>query len=394
MSIMPDTRARAQALREQLIAWRRDFHRHPELGYQEVRTAGIVAGELARLGYRVQEHVAHTGVVGLLEGARPGPVLALRFDMDGLPIAEENEVDYASESPGLMHACGHDAHLAIGLGVASLVSGCRDALSGTLKLIFQPAEEGPNGAEEMVRAGVLEDPRPDLFLAGHVWSKLPVGTVAVSPGPVMAAPDRWQCTVRGRGGHGAQPHETVDPIVATAHIITALQTIVSRNVDPLQSATVTVSMVHGGQAHNIVPAQVELTGTMRTFEPAMRELVQRRLREVSEGVAGALGATAEVHFVSGLPAVVNDDAAAQFLRGAAMAVVGESNLVDGFRTMGSEDAALFLQAVPGCYFFLGAGDPARGLDAPHHNPHFDIAEDVLPVGVAVFVEAVARYLSA
>jgi len=392
MSVKKDFQVEIDALRGQLVAWRRDFHRHPEIGLQEHRSARLIADHLRELGYRVQTGVATTGVVGLLEGDRPGPVVMVRFDMDALPITEENETDYVSQNPGLMHACGHDAHMAIGLGVATVMARRRDELAGTLKLVFQPGEEGMNGAGRMVEEGVLEDPRPDVFLAAHVWNDCPVGMVNVTPGGVMAAAQKWTCVVRGKGGHGAMPHQTVDPIVATAQVITALQTIVSRNISPLEAAVVTVGTIHGGDAFNIIPGQVELSGTVRTYDPAVRETVSRRMRELIENVAAACGATADFEFTVLSPAVINDPEVTEVVRAAAEAVVGPENVISGERTMGSEDAAFFMQEIPGCYFFLGSANAARGLDAPHHNPRFDIDEAVLPLGVAAIVQALAHYL--
>ena len=387
-----DFKTEAEALRERLVAWRRDFHAHPELGFREHRSACVIAGRLQELGYQVQTGIATTGVVGLLEGPRPGPVVMVRCDMDALPVTEENETDYASQNPGVMHACGHDAHMAIGLGVATLMAQHRGELAGTLKLVFQPGEEGMNGAGVMVQEGVLENPRPDVFLAAHVWNDKPVGTVDASPGPVMAAAHKWTCTVRGKGGHGALPHQTVDPIVATAQIVTALQTVVSRNVSPLETAVVTVGTVHGGEIFNVIPAQVELSGTLRTYNPHVSETVVRRVRQVIEGVAAACGATAELEIVPLTPAVINDAGVAAVVRAAAEAAIGPENVSTGERTMGSEDAAFFLQAVPGCYFFLGSANAERGLSVPHHNPRFDIDEDVLTIGVAVLMHALAHYL--
>ncbi len=389
---MADFYTEARELQERLVAWRRDFHAHPELGFQEQRTAAIVAQHLRELGYQVQTGIAHTGVIGILEGQRPGPVVMLRFDMDALPITEENTNDYASQNPGVMHACGHDGHIAIGLGVATLMAARRSEMAGTLKLVFQPGEEGMNGADLMVKEGALENPRPDLFLAAHLWNEKPVGTVDVSPGAIMAAADKWTCTVRGRGGHGALPHQTVDPIVATAQIITTLQTVVSRNVSPLETAVVTVGTVHGGDAFNIIPAQVNLTGTIRTYNPDVRETVLRRVREVVEGVAMACGATAELEVTPLTPAVINDAQVAQVVRAAAEAVFGPENVSTGERTMGSEDAAYFMRQVPGCYFFLGSANAQKGLNAPHHNPAFDFDEDALLLGVAIMMEVLAHYL--
>ena len=392
MSNQVDFKAEAALLREQLVAWRRDFHMHPELAFQEHRSASVIADRLRELGYQVQTGVAKTGVVALLEGKRPGPVVMVRFDMDALPITEENETDYVSQNPGVMHACGHDAHMAIGLAVATLMMKRRDEMAGTLKLVFQPAEEGANGAEAMVKEGVLENPRPDVVLVTHVWNETPVGIINVAPGAIMAAAEKWGCTVQGKGGHGALPHLTVDPIVAVAQIVTALQTIVSRNVNPLEAAVVAVGTVHGGSAFNVTPPQVEMTGTIRTYDPATRETVLRRVREVIEGVAAACGTEAELEIIPLTPAVVNDVRVTEVVRAAAEVVVGPENVSSGERTMGSEDAALFMQEVPGCYFFLGSANAERGLDAPHHNPRFDFDEDALPLGVAVLMHALAHYL--
>ncbi len=392
MSNRLDFKAEAEALREQLVAWRRDFHAHPELGLQEHRSAGLIADRLHELGYQVQTGVATTGVVALLEGQRPGPVAMLRFDMDALPITEGTQAEYASQNPGVMHACGHDGHMAIGLGVATLMAQHQGEMAGTLKLVFQPGEEGMDGAKVMVEEGVLENPCPDVFLATHVWNEKPVGTVGVSPGAVMAAAEKWTCTVRGKGGHGALPHQTVDPIVATAQIVAALQSVVSRNVSPLETAVVTVGTVHGGDAFNVIPAQVDLSGTIRTYSPQVRETVLRRVREVIEGVAAACGAEADLDIISLGPAVINDAGVAEVVHAAAQAVVGAENVSSDVRTMGSEDAALFMQEVPGCYFFLGSANAERELNAPHHNPRFDFDEDALPLGVAVMIYALAHYL--
>ncbi len=392
MSDVADFKTEAEALRNQLVAWRRDFHMHPELSFQEYRSAEMIAVRLDELGYQVQTGVAQTGVVGLIEGKEPGPVVMARFDMDALPITEENEVDYASQNPGVMHACGHDAHMSMGLGVATIMAQHREEMKGTLKLIFQPAEEGLGGAKGMVQEGVMEDPRPGFFLSLHVFSELPVGSIAARPGPVMAAADEFSCTVHGKGGHGASPHQTVDPIVASAQIVNALQTIVSRNVGPLETAVVSVGSVHGGTALNIIPPQVKMEGSIRTFSPEVQEMVWRRMRELIDGVAAACGATVDLEISAGTPAVINDKDVTDIVQAAAEAVVGAENVIADHRTMGSEDAALFMQEVPGCYFFVGSCNAERGLDAPHHNPRFDIDEDALPLGVATLVQALAHYL--
>lgn len=381
--------ARYQELESQLVAWRRDFHQHPELGFQEVRTARIVAEVLRENGYAVQEGVAHTGVIGVLENGS-GPVVMARFDMDALPVQEANDVPYASKTAGVMHACGHDAHVAIGLGVATWMAQHREVWRGTLKLIFQPGEEGLNGGEVMVNEGALENPRPSAALVCHVWSNFPVGTVGVAPGPVMAAAEQWHAVIRGRGGHAAAPHETVDPIVIAAHIITALQTIVSRNVNPQQTAVVSVGQIHGGTAFNIIPDEVTLGGTVRTFDATIREHVLERLRAILEGTAQVMGGTATLSLNAIAPAVVNDPEVTALVRNVAEALLGPAALREE-RTMGSEDAAFFLREIPGCYFFVGAA-PADRPKAAHHNPHFDIDERALTIGLAMMAEALQRLM--
>lgn len=385
-------KAESEALREQLVTWRRDFHMHPEMGFQEHRSAEIIADWLRHQGYQVKTGVANTGVVGLMRGQEGGPVVMARFDMDALPISEANETDYASQNPGVMHACGHDGHMAIGLGVATLMAKRRHELNGTLKLVFQPGEEGMNGAEVMVKEGVLENPRPDVALITHLWNDKPVGNLDVTAGAVMAAAEKWSCTVRGEGGHGALPHQTVDPVVVAAHIVTGLQTVISRNVSPLETAVVTVGTIEGGDAFNVIPGAVEMSGTIRTYNPEVRKTVLRRVRDIFENVAIAHGAQAELDITALSPAVINDADVTKVVRAAAEAIVGPENVSSGERTMGSEDAAFFTREVPGCYFFLGSANAERELDAPHHNPHFDFDEDALPIGVAVMMQAIAHYL--
>ncbi len=388
-----DFKAAAEALAAELIATRRDLHRHPELGFQEVRTAGIVARRLGELGLEVRTGIAQTGVVGLLQGGRDGPTLMLRFDMDALPIQERNQTDYVSQTAGVMHACGHDGHVAIGLAVARLLLQERQRLAGRVKFVFQPAEEGLGGAEAMVRAGVLADPRPDLALGLHLWNGAPLGRVVVTAGPAMSAGEIWRCTLRGRGGHGAQPHEAADPVVAAAYVVTALQSVVARNVNPEDTAVVTVGTIHAGDAFNIIPAEATLTGTIRTYDPAVRERVLARVGAIVEGVAAALEVSAELDIKLLTPSLINDSAACALVRAAAEAVVGAENVDTQRRWMASEDMAFFLQEVPGCFFFIGSANAGRGLIYPHHNPQFDFDEAALPLAAAIMAGAARRYLS-
>jgi amidohydrolase len=373
-----------------LVSWRRDLHRHPELGFQEIRTAGIVARHLAELGMEIQTGVGRTGVVGVLDGRQPGPVVMVRFDMDALPIVEETTHDFRSETPGVMHACGHDGHVAIGLGVATLLARHRQELRGSVKFVFQPAEEGQGGAVAMIQDGVLANPRPDTAFGLHLYNQLPLGRVTAGEGPVMAAAERFQCRVTGRGGHGAMPHQTVDALVVASQIVTALQTVVSRNVNPAELAVVSVGSLHAGSAFNIIAEQAELWGTIRTLDEATHQTVLRRVREIVEGTARAMGASAQLDIEELTVAVVNDAQAAARVRQAAARVVGAENVSDQQLWVASEDMSYFLRTVPGCYFFVGASRAEK--EFPHHNPRFDFDEAVLAQGVAILCETVAGYL--
>ena len=393
-----DYKGEAGEMQEQLVSWRRDLHMHPELGFEERRTSGLVAEHLRGLGYQVHTGIGKTGVIGILEGARPGPTVMLRFDMDALPIQEQNQVAYASQTPGVMHACGHDGHVAIGLGVATLLQRHREELAGTVKLLFQPAEELLNGAEMMVQEGALDHfgdygPRPDATFAVHVWNHSPLGQAVATVGPAFAAADRWSLTVKGEGGHGAMPHQTADPVVAAAQVVTALQTIVSRNVDPQETAVLTVGTVHGGTAFNIIPGEVTLTGTLRTFDEQVRARVLQRLETLCAGVGAGMGVEADLQVEMLTPVAVNDVAATRLMRQVAEEILGQQNICGDFRDTGSEDMAYFMREVPGSYMLLGSANPERGLDYAHHHPRFDFDEAVLPLGVAILVETATRFLA-
>jgi amidohydrolase len=380
---MDEILRQAQAYFEYARNIRRDLHRHPELGFQEVRTAGIVAQELRHWGFEVTGGIAKTGVVGVLEGDQAGPVVLLRFDMDALPIQEETGAEYASQYPGVMHACGHDGHVAIGLTVARLLAQNRARLRGKVKMVFQPAEEGLGGAEAMVHEGVLENPTADFAFALHLWNDKPLGWVAAVPGPFMAGSDIVEIDVVGQGGHGALPQQTRDPVVAAAHVIVALQSIVSRNVAPLQAAVFSVTQVHGGEAHNVIPSIVQLRGTLRTFEREVRELVIERIRAITQGVAGGLGCEGIVRVHPLTPAVVNNEAAVRWVAKVAQSLLPNAQIDTSYRTMVSEDMAFFLEQVPGCYFMVGSANPERGLVYGHHHPKFDFDEEALVYGAAL-----------
>ncbi|NJL55335.1 amidohydrolase, partial [bacterium] len=337
-----DFKAQAEALHEELVARRRDFHQHPELAFQEVRTAGIVAQELQALGLEVQAGVGRTGVVGVLEGAHDGPTVLVRADMDALPIHEENQVDYTSQSAGVMHACGHDGHTTIALGVAKLLSMQREHMAGRVKFVFQPAEEIVAGARAMVEDGVLQAPRPDVTLGLHLWNTLPLGVIGAADGPVMAGSSVFEIIITGRGGHAAAPHLGSDPVLSAAQIIIALQSITSRNVDPLESAVVSVTMMQGSDADNIIPERVKLSGTFRAYKREVRDLVERRLVEISAGIAAAMNCTASTTVAHGTEPVANHPDVAVRVRPRLGQIVGTQNIQTSIRTMGAEDVGLFM----------------------------------------------------
>ncbi|MFN8373909.1 MAG: amidohydrolase [Anaerolineae bacterium] len=384
-------KAEAEALRDELITLRRDFHNHPELAFNEVRTSGIVAQRLTDLGLEVQGGVGKTGVVAILEGDKSGPTVLVRADMDALPILEDTGLEFASGAAGTMHACGHDGHTAIALGVAKLFSKYRHNLTGRIKFVFQPAEEIAAGAKAMVDDGALQNPRPDVSLGLHLWNTLPLGQVAAADGPVMAGSSDFKIRITGRGGHGAIPMLAIDPVVCAAQLIIALQTIVSRNVDPQESAVVSTTMVHAGDATNIIPQTAELAGTFRTFKRTVRDLVEKRIHEISEAVCQSMGCAVEVVTTHYTDPVVNDGNVAQQIRHAMHEVIDGQNIL-ALRTMGAEDMAYFMTDIPGTYFFVGAHVEGRDYNWGHHHPRFDFNEDALPLSVALLSAAVASYV--
>ena len=380
-----DIRPEVVDMREQIVQTRRDLHQNPELGFEEHRTAEMAARELRALGLEVTEGVAKTGVVGLLRGARPGPTVLVRADMDALPMQEHNDVPYASKNPHAMHACGHDGHVAMALAVARLLSARKNDIAGNVKLVFQPAEEGPGGAEPMIEAGVLEGPKVDVALGIHLWTPLAVGQVGVTQGAFMAAADQFHLTILGVGGHGAQPDRTIDPIVVSAHVVTALQSIVSRRSDPFDSVVVTVGSIHGGTANNIIPDRVVIEGTARALEPTVRERLEPAIHGLVRGVCDAFGARFDLQYIKGYPPTINDPDVTAMVAECTRQAQGKPVIC---RTMGGEDMSYFLDKVPGCFFFVGCGNEAKGFHHPHHSPFFDIDEDALLLGAEVMLRAI------
>lgn len=395
---MPNFLQHAEELFPYTQAMRRDFHMHPELGFREVRTGGIVAKELEALGLEVTKGVGKTGVVGYLEGSKPGPTILLRFDMDALPITEETGAEYASTNPGVMHACGHDGHTAIGLTVAKMLHAHRDELAGSIKFCFQPSEEGTNGEDVggalmMMRDGVLESPKVEKTLSLHVWNDKPVGWLHIGSGPVMAGADLFVIKLTGKGGHGAAPETTVDPVVAAAQIVTALQTIASRNVAPLKPAVVSVTSVHAGTAFNIIPQIAELNGTIRTFEPEVRKIVHERFEQIVRGIASSMGCEAEITIKQVTAPVINDEAVTERVLNVAQALMPQNEIAtDPYLTMGAEDMGYMQEKADGCYFMVGSANAEKNLVYNHHHPKFDFDERALVTGAALMASAAADLL--
>jgi amidohydrolase len=392
----------ATEMNPQVVAWRRDFHQNPELGNNEVRTAKVIADELKKLGYDVTTGVAGTGVVGVLKGGRPGPVVALRSDMDALPVTEQVDLpfkstakaDWNGQQVGVMHACGHDNHMAILLGAAATFAKVRDRIPGTIKLIFQPAEEGPGGAEPMVKAGVLQNPKVDAIFGLHVFP-FPAGSIVYRSGPLMASADSFVIKVKGRQTHGAVPWGGIDPIVIGSQIVMALQTIVSRSVNITEApAVVTVGRFTGGNRSNIVPEEIELEGTVRAFDETVRKNIHDRIRSIATNLAESAGATATLEFGLGYPVTRNDPALTDRMVPTLRRVAGADNVRVGPLTGTAEDFSYFQQQVPGLFFFLGVTPKDQDFTkAPqNHSPLFFADESALPVGVKVMTNLALDYL--
>jgi amidohydrolase len=407
-NLVSEVERRAQAVQSKVVAWRRDVHQHPELGNQEVRTAKLVADHLRSLGMDVRTNVAVTGVVGVLKGGKPGPVIALRADMDALPVTEQVNLPFASKARGtynnqevgIMHACGHDTHVAMLMGVAEILAGMRAQLPGTVKFIFQPAEEGlppgqVGGAEQMLKEGAFNDPKPQAIFGLHVISPIPSGHIVYRAGGQLAGVDRLDIVVRGKQTHGAAPWGGVDPIVTSAQIVLGLQTIASRQVDVTKAPIiVTIGQINGGVRGNIIPDSVVMVGTLRTLDPVMREDVRARVKRTAEQIAEAAGATAQVTIHPGYPVTINDAALTQWAAPILERVAGKGKAYGGPPILGGEDFSYFANQVPGLFFFLGtvpAGQDPRTA-AANHSPHFFVDEATLPVGVRALANLTVEYL--
>ena len=387
-----------RSIHPQIIEWRRVIHQKPELAFQEEITSKFVSQKLSEWGIEHQTGIAKTGIVAIIKGSKKTEsnhkVLAIRADMDALPVQELNEVSYKSQHQGIMHACGHDGHTAVALGTAYYLQQHRDMFSGTLKIIFQPAEEGPGGAKPMIEAGVLKNPDVDAIIGLHLWNNLPLGTVGVRGGALMAAVESFRCTIMGKGGHGAMPHQTVDSVVVAAQIVNSLQTIVSRNVSPIDSAVVTVGELHAGTKGNIIADTARMSGTVRYFNPEFKGFIQERLEQIIAGICQINNANYDLEYWGLYPPTINDVGIAELIKSVAEEVVETPlGIVPECQTMGGEDMSYFLQEVPGCYFFLGSANPEKGLAYPHHHPRFNFDETALAIGVEMFVRCVEKYFS-
>lgn len=372
-----------------VINWRRHFHQNAELSFHEEKTSQFIYDTLESFGGLELSRPTKTSVVAKLKGSRPGRVLAIRADMDALPINEENNFEFVSKNQGVMHACGHDGHTSILLGTAKILSELKEEIPGEIRFLFQHAEElFPGGAEEMVQAGVMDC--VDQVIGLHLWSPLEVGKIELAAGPVFAAPDEFHITINGKGGHAAQPHFTIDSIAIGAQVVTNLQHIVSRNVDPLDPLVVSVTQFIAGTAHNVIPGSVYLNGTVRSFKSELRDDVPVLMERIVKGVTEAHGASYEFKYQKGYRPVINDKEVTEKLREALVEAFGEDVIKEGVPTMGGEDFSGFLQKAPGSFFMVGAGNEEKGIVYPHHHPRFTIDEDSLPMGVKAFVQAVFK----
>lgn len=382
--------AEAEKFFPETAALRQKLHQYPELAFAEQQTSRLAAEELTKLGFEVTTGLGGTGVSGFLPGKSSMPLIMLRFDMDALPIQEESGAVYASRNPGVMHACGHDAHTAIGITTARLLSRRKAKLDASFMLVFQPAEEIGQGALAMLKDGLFSSRKPDYALGVHVWNSLPSGSFVINPGELMAGSGVFEIKITGRGGHAALPHLAVDPIAAGARMVSAVQSISAQNVNPLEAAVLGVTMFHAGTASNIIPEQAELQGTIRFFSRQTWELLCERLTRVVQDTASACSCTAELKLLQTTPPLINDPFAARAAQNALKKILPDAALLTDYRTMGSEDMAFFLEQVPGVFIFVGSGGAVEQNAYPHHHPRFDIDENVLPSASALLLQTAAE----
>ena len=393
MNLLDEIKKEIKGIEDEIIEWRRDIHQHPELAFEEERTSALVSEKLKKWDYEV-EKVVGTGVVANLKKDFSGKTIAIRADMDALPLEEKTDLYYKSQKPGKMHACGHDAHTAIALGAAKILSLYKDKVKGNVKFIFQPAEEGPGGAKPMIEEGVLESPEVDRIIGLHNRTTIPVGQIGVGYGAIMASTDKFIIKVNGEGAHGAHPDEGVDPVVVASHLIIALQELVSRETKATDSLVITTGSIHGGTAFNIIPAEVELKGTVRTLDKDLREKISKRIEKVVSGITTTFRADYELDYQFGYPVTFNNDKATEMMEEVVSEMLGKENIYQMEEpSMGGEDFAYYLQEVPGSFVYLGTKNPEKGVIHPGHSPEFKIDEDILIIGVELFIRAVLKYFN-
>jgi amidohydrolase len=386
--MIDELKKETEELTNYLIDWRRDFHRHPETAFQEHRTSSVLRKFLEDHDIPVQE-MAKTGLRGVLRGKPGGKTVALRADIDALPLKEDGDKEYRSENPGAAHACGHDGHMAILMGVIELLCRRKEDFQGNVVFLFQPSEERiPGGAKIMIEEGALED--VDAIFGLHLWQLLSTGIVGLVKGAMMAQPDKFTIRIQGKGGHGSMPHQTVDPILVASHLVVNIQSIVSRNVDPLKPVVISFGTIEGGTIYNIIPEEVILTGTVRSFDTDVQELSENRLRKITDATCAAFGATADFQYEKGYPPVVNHETMVDFVAHIANGIFGKEKVQKIDPVMGGEDFAYFLQKVPGAFLFFGMGD---GMEYPHHHPSFDIDEKALPQATLLMTALALKYLA-
>lgn len=387
---------KASLISDWIISIRRALHRNPELSYQEKKTASFISEKLREIGLSVEVGIGGEGVVGLLEGNNPGPTVALRADMDALPVDEKNDIEYRSVIPNCMHACGHDGHMAILLGAAKLLSQMREDLHGNIKFIFQPAEEVPptGGAKGMISAGVLKSPDVDAIFGLHIWPELPTGIIGLREGPIMAAADRFLLKIIGQGGHGAAPHKSQDVVVASAQVVLSLQTLISRRINPSTPAVLSICKINGGSAYNILPDEVIIEGTTRYFDFDTGNILKGVIEEITSGICQSVGCSYLFDYQFGFPPTINNDDMTRLVEQSAASVLGENNVLRVKEpSMTGEDFSYFLQQVPGCYFWLGTNNPDKGITQPLHSSNYQLDEDILAKGSAIFSSIVLSFLN-
>ena len=382
-----------QKIMPEVINIRRDIHMYPELGFQEFRTSQLIASYLENLELEVRKNIAQTGVLGILRGKEEGKTILLRADIDALPLEELNDVPYKSKNKGIMHACGHDGHIAILLGTAKILAKYKDQIKGIVKFAFQPAEElPPGGAEPMIKEGILENPYVDKVYALHLANHLKVGKIAVRKGFFCAQADAFTIKVKGRGGHGSTPDKCIDPIIISTHIVQALQEIPSREIDPHTPFVLSICKIQSGNTFNVIPEDAEIEGTVRTFDKNLAETISKRIETISKNIAEAFRGKAEIEYQFGYPPGKNDEKEAEFVKKIAEEVVGKENVIEDKPSMGGEDFSYFLEERPGAMFWLGSGNEEKGVNQPHHSPYFDFDESAMAIGIEMFVRIVLENL--